>query len=192
MGQKRTASYNLSMLVEFSKYITEDIAEGKTWPLSIVIAFEKDMHRICYCSCKLCVDYFVNRNRYIIEAGCNMYASVRGAIIGSDNGLSPVRRQAIIWTNAGLLLFRPMETNFREISIKWKSFHWRKCVRRCRLQNGNHFSRPQLVKYIAYNPYHVSSVVFRVFKGNEIPRIKSIIQKSNYIWYFMMTVATSL
>ena len=24
-------------------------------------------------------------------------------IIGSDNGLSPGRRQAIIWTNAGLL-----------------------------------------------------------------------------------------
>ena len=25
-------------------------------------------------------------------------------IIGSDNGLSPGRRQAIIWTNAGMLL----------------------------------------------------------------------------------------
>ena len=30
-----------------------------------------------------------------------LYASVN--IIGSDNGLSPVRRQAINWTNAGLL-----------------------------------------------------------------------------------------
>ena len=28
-------------------------------------------------------------------------------IIGSDNGLSPVRRQAIIWTYAGILLIRP-------------------------------------------------------------------------------------
>ena len=28
-------------------------------------------------------------------------------IIGSDNGLSPVRRQAIIWTKAGILLIRP-------------------------------------------------------------------------------------
>ena len=25
--------------------------------------------------------------------------------IGSDNGLAPGRRQAIIWTNAGILLF---------------------------------------------------------------------------------------
>ena len=29
-------------------------------------------------------------------------------IIGSDNGLSPRRRQAIIWTNAGILLIRPL------------------------------------------------------------------------------------
>ena len=29
-------------------------------------------------------------------------------IIGSDNGLSPGQRQAIIWTNAGLLLTRPL------------------------------------------------------------------------------------
>ena len=28
-------------------------------------------------------------------------------IIGLDNGLSPSRRQAIIWTNAGILLIRP-------------------------------------------------------------------------------------
>ena len=33
-------------------------------------------------------------------------------IIGSDNGLSPGRCQAIIWTNAGLLLIRPLGTNF--------------------------------------------------------------------------------
>ena len=36
-------------------------------------------------------------------------------IIVSDNGLSPGRRQAIIWTNAGMLLFGPYGTNFNEI-----------------------------------------------------------------------------
>ena len=35
-------------------------------------------------------------------------------IIASDNGLSPGRRQAIIWTNAGILLIRPLGTNFSE------------------------------------------------------------------------------
>ena len=34
-------------------------------------------------------------------------------IIGSDNGLSPGRRQAIIWTNAGILLIGPLYTNIR-------------------------------------------------------------------------------
>ena len=36
-------------------------------------------------------------------------------IIGSNNGLSPGLRQAIIWTNAGILLIGPIETNFNEI-----------------------------------------------------------------------------
>ena len=39
-------------------------------------------------------------------------------IIGPDNGLSPGWRQAIIWTNAGILLIRPLGTNFNEILIE--------------------------------------------------------------------------
>ena len=42
--------------------------------------------------------------------------------IGSDNGLSPGRRQAIIWTNAGILLFGPLGSNFSEIEIDTFSF----------------------------------------------------------------------
>ena len=38
--------------------------------------------------------------------------------IGSDNGLSPDRRQAIIWTNTGILLIRPLGTNFNDILIE--------------------------------------------------------------------------
>ena len=47
-------------------------------------------------------------------------------IIGSDNGLSPGRRQAIIWTNAGILLIGPLETNFSEILIWIQTFSFRK------------------------------------------------------------------
>ena len=39
-------------------------------------------------------------------------------LIGSDNGLSPDRRQAIIWTNAGILSIGPLRTNFSEIVIE--------------------------------------------------------------------------
>ena len=47
-------------------------------------------------------------------------------IIGSDNGLSPCRRQAIIWTNAGLLLIGPLGTNFSELLIEIPTFSFKK------------------------------------------------------------------
>ena len=47
-------------------------------------------------------------------------------IIGSDNGLSPSRHQAIIWTNAGILLIRPSGTNFSEILIEIDVFSFKK------------------------------------------------------------------
>ena len=37
--------------------------------------------------------------------------------IGSNNGLSPGRRQAIIWTNDGILLIWPLRTTFSEMLI---------------------------------------------------------------------------
>ena len=46
--------------------------------------------------------------------------------IGSDNGLSPGRRQAIIWTNAGILLIGPIGTNLSEISIAIQTFSFQK------------------------------------------------------------------
>ena len=58
-------------------------------------------------------------------------------IIGSDNGLLPGRHQAIIWSNAGILLIWLLGTHFSEISIailrvpfkkmcfKWSSAQWR-------------------------------------------------------------------
>ena len=69
-------------------------------------------------------------------------------IIGSDNGLSPGRRQAIIWTNAGILLIGPLGTNCSEILIaietisfkqkhlkmsfgKWRTFYLGLNVLRC-------------------------------------------------------------
>ena len=60
-------------------------------------------------------------------------------IIGSNNGLSPDRRQAIIWTNAGLLLIRPLGTNFSKILIEILKFSFKKSVWMCRLRNGGHF-----------------------------------------------------
>ena len=46
--------------------------------------------------------------------------------IVSDNGFSPGRRQAIIWTNAGILLIGHIGTNFNEILIEIHTFSFKK------------------------------------------------------------------
>ena len=47
-------------------------------------------------------------------------------IIDSDNDLSPGRRQAIIWTNAGILLIGSLGTHFNEILICIQTFSIKK------------------------------------------------------------------
>ena len=48
------------------------------------------------------------------------------SIIGSDNDLSPGRRQALIWTNAGITVIGPLGTNFSEILIEIHAFSFTK------------------------------------------------------------------
>ena len=61
-------------------------------------------------------------------------------IIASDNGLSPGRRQAIIWTNDGILLIRALGTNFSEILSKIHSFSFKKMHLKMSSVKGRLFS----------------------------------------------------
>ena len=47
-------------------------------------------------------------------------------MIGSDNGLLPGRRQAIIWINSAILLIGPLGTNLSEILIEIHAFSFTK------------------------------------------------------------------
>ena len=47
-------------------------------------------------------------------------------IIGTDNGLSPGRGRAIIWTNAGIVLIGTSGTNFRVILSEINAFSLKK------------------------------------------------------------------
>ena len=72
--------------------------------------------------------------------------------MGSDNGLSPGRSQAIISTNAGIFLIGPLETNFSEIFIEIKIFS----LTNLRLKVSSAkvaaiLSRPQCVKILTMN-----------------------------------------
>ena len=61
-------------------------------------------------------------------------------IIGSDNGLSPGRRQAIIWTNAGILLIGPFGTNFSEILIEICKFYLKPSIKIYKFRLQFHWS----------------------------------------------------
>ena len=61
---------------------------------------------------------------------------MRLTIVGSDNGLSPGRRQVIFWTNAWILLIEPLGTNFSAILIEILTFSFKKMHI---LRNGGHF-----------------------------------------------------
>ena len=75
-------------------------------------------------------------------------------IIGSDNGLSPGRRQAIIWTRVGILLIGPLGTNFSEILIEIYTFSLKK--RHLEMSSGKIaaiLSQPQWVKAYCFTLY---------------------------------------
>ena len=62
----------------------------------------------------------------IIEAERRIYVSVNLINIGSDNGLSTVRRESSMWTNTDLLFIAPLGTDISEIWIEIQQFSFTK------------------------------------------------------------------
>ena len=67
-------------------------------------------------------------------------------IIGSENGLSPGRRQPIIWTTAGMLLIGPLGTNFNLILLEIHTFSLKNPFNNIVWKMAAILSRPQCVK----------------------------------------------
>ena len=102
----------------------------------------------------VCISSFNRNNQHqLTPPTCRIYASVNWVNIGSDNGLSPGRRQAIIWINAAILWIGPLGTNFSEIlidirTLSFKEMHlkmaaakWRPfCPGRDELNNSWHYN----------------------------------------------------
>ena len=72
--------------------------------------------------------------------------------IGSDNGLSPGRRQVIMWINAGILSIRPLGTNFSEISFEINTFSFKKLHLKMSSENGGHFDSVSMCKILVFLP----------------------------------------
>ena len=90
-------------------------------------------------------------------------------IIGSDNGLPSDRRQAIIWTNAGILLIGPLGTNFSGILIQILKFSFKKM----RLKVSSAKWRPFCLGLNVLRPELINALVLQwtlsQFYANAIP-----------------------
>ena len=124
-------------------------------------------------SCKIA---YYNSSHNIWECWWNithwgqvMHICVRKlTIIGSDNGLSPGRHQAIIRTNDGKLLIVPLRTNISEILIVIHTFSLK--IMHLKMLSGNW--RPfrlglnviilwSLVKIIAVSPHERQNIIIQ-------------------------------
>ena len=95
--------------------------------------------RVWWCN----IHFDRNNQLHLILSGRVTHICVGNlTIIGSDNGFLPGRHQAIIWTNAGVLI-GPSGTNFSEILIEIHAFSFNKIVWKCRLRNGSHFVKTE-------------------------------------------------
>ena len=81
-----------------------------------------------------------------LKPGDIMYVRVNWVITGSHNGLAPVRRQAIIWSDAELLSIIPEGIYLNGIQFETqRSLQLRKYIWIYHLQHVDHFSWPQYV-----------------------------------------------
>ena len=99
----------------------------KTNSSEIGINYDKKL----ICKCMQSINDFVQavgpKINVLTHWGRLMHICVgKPTIIGSNNGLSLDRRQAIIWTNAGILLIAPLRTNFSEILTRIQTFSFKK------------------------------------------------------------------
>ena len=118
--------------------------------------------------------------------------------MGSDNGLSPGRRQTIIWANNGILLIGPLGTSFSEILLEFIHFHSRTCIWKCRLENGGHFVSASMcqplgsiqVSSLQYD-VHVYYMTFYIYVRYEVThegRIYVFVQYVSTRWGIILCI----
>ena len=114
----------------------------------VYISYESIIHSWCRTLVQFVVELKVKAPSCVIYEHFGYYLTHWGrvthicgsklTIIGSDDGLSPGWRQAIIWTNGGILLIRTFRTHFSEIISEILTFHSRNCISKCRQENRGH------------------------------------------------------
>ena len=96
--------------------------------------------RVRYANINVFIVFHCHRNVLTYWGRVTHICVSKLTIIGSDHGLSPGPCQAIIWTNAGILLIRTLGTNFSEILGKFHSFSFKKMRLKISSAKGRLFS----------------------------------------------------
>ena len=99
-------------------------------------------------------------------------------ITGSDNGLSPGRRQAIIWTNIGILLIRPLGTNLNEILIEIHTFS----LKKMHLKNSSGKWRPSCPRLNVLSIFIMDSAVICIYQMDIANNITTICKTCRCCW----------
>ena len=97
------------------KKMYSNVSFGKWWPFGLSLIVLK-----CHSFVTDIILYWTHWGR-VTHICVSIFT-----IIGSDNGLLPGRRLAIIWTNVGKLLIGLLGTNVSEISIAIYAFSFEK------------------------------------------------------------------
>ena len=126
--------------------------DRKRWPVERIRIWLKSIHDVIFLVGKW--------QRFSMAAGLTHWGRVthicvvKITIIGSDNGLSPGRRQAIIWVNDGILLIGPLGTNFIEILIGIQTFS----VKKMHLKMSSAKRRPFCLGLNVLNDWPIAAV----------------------------------
>ena len=118
----------------------------------------------------------------IVDAEWRIYASVNYAIIGSDNGLSPVRPQPMISTNDGLLSIKRKETYCNELLIEIQKLLLKKMhLEMSSAKMAAILSRPQCAKLLKQVKIYIakSKLQIPIFVVYKVSGVQSTDVKHN-------------
>ena len=124
-GLKHVTLYVQNMLAALAMCSTPVIVRDKPLGAPASVKLVDWYMRVNMCYWHICI-------RYLDRWGLTHWGRVthinvsKLTSIGSDNGLSPGRRQAIIWTNTWISLILYLGTNFSEILIEILTFSFMK------------------------------------------------------------------
>ena len=114
----------------------------------LLLSSYKQTHLINHCI--ISTLFFLPPQRIVYSTNSlrpsNANTSINQAIIGFDNVLAPNRRQAIIWTSAGVCRLNHREQNSVKFESKFWHFHSGKHI----LQNVHNFFSASMIRALLY------------------------------------------